>query len=103
MDLYPAEIDKSDPKSWVSGFIVRMPSGLSLQVAWRAPAPIVPPLDAAKQYAAELITALQKRNAHKDLEVTNWPSAVAAIQKVILDFNEKISAHLYTMAPATLQ
>lgn len=100
MELWPAESTNADPNA--GGFICRFPSGTTKQVAWRTGAPITPTLDAAKTYATQLIEALSREAKFDDMERTNWASAVAAIQKIISDWNDKLRERLYSNAP-TLQ
>jgi hypothetical protein len=89
--LWPVEAD--DPE--VGGFIVTMPSGRSKVIAWRSAVPISPTLEAAKKYAAEVITSLQSSGQHRDVEATNWASFAAAVQRLIDEWNDKLRAHLY--------
>jgi hypothetical protein len=96
MELHPAESTNGDP--FVGGFVARWPSGTTKQVAWRFDRPIYPTLDAAKQYAAKLIETLSA----DDRERTNWASAVAAIQKIISDWNEKVREHQFADALSTM-
>ncbi len=91
--LYPAESTDSDSK--VGGFVVVFPSGTSKSVAWRSEAPIQDTLAAAKEYAAKLVQAMIDEQRIDDLDRTNMPSLVAAIQKLISDWNEKRRAALY--------
>jgi hypothetical protein len=100
MELHPAESTNGDP--FVGGFIARWPSGTTKQVAWRFDRPIYPTLDAAKQYAAKLIEALSAEAKFDDMERTNWSSAVAAIQKIISDWNEKVREHQFADALSTM-
>ncbi len=100
MELHPAESTNGDP--FVGGFIARFPSGVAKQVAWRFDRPIYPTIDAAKQHAANLVSALQSSGHVDDIERTNWASAVAAIQKIIGDWNEKVRAHQFNDALSTM-
>lgn len=74
----------------VGGFIAFFPSGRHLNVTWQNARPIEPTLDAAKQYAAKLIEELKARGLDSDIDRTNWASVTAAIQRVILDWNDRI-------------
>lgn len=97
MKLWPA--DSPDPD--VAGFVVEFPSGIRKSVAWRSRAPIVPTLDAAKAYAAELIAARSSEpGGLDDVERTNWASVTAAVQRIIMDWNDKARARLYAHTPA---
>ncbi len=91
--LYPAESASND--SLVGGFVVVFPSGATKSVAWRSEAPIQDTLAAAKQYATKLVQAMLDERRIDDLDRTNMPSLVAAIQKLISDWNEKRRAALY--------
>jgi len=93
MKLWPAESTTYEPN--VGGFVAEFPSGAMKSVAWRTGAPIEPTIDAAKKYTADLITALQKEGLSDDLNRTNWTSAVAAIQHIISQWNEKLRTRLY--------
>lgn len=72
------------------GFFVFLPSGRTKIIGWRSAAPITPTLEAAKKYAAQVVESLQKEGAHDDIDRTNWTSVTAAVQRVILDFNDRI-------------
>jgi hypothetical protein len=92
MKLWPAE--SPDPDA--AGFVVEFPSGTRKSVAWRSKAPITPTLEAAKSYAGELIAARgSEPGGMDDIERTNWPSVVAAVQRIITDWNDKTRARLY--------
>lgn len=71
------------------------PSGATKSVAWRSQAPIQDTLAAAKQYTASLIDAMSKAALFDDMERTNWASCVAAVQKIVQDWNEKRRKVLY--------
>ncbi len=84
--LIRAEGADGDPET--GGVIVFLPSGASLQIPWRSARPIQPTLEAAKLYAAKIIEHLIERGLTDDVNATNWASVTAAIQRVILDFND---------------
>lgn len=95
--LWPA--DSPDPD--VAGFVVEFPSGTRKSVAWRSKAPITPALDAAKEYAAELLAARSSEpGGMDDVNRTNWASVTAAVQRIIMDWNDKTRARLYAYTPA---
>lgn len=77
----------------VGGFLLFFPSGKTKQVAWRSPKPITPTLDAAKKYASEVVDSLLKEGGieHPDIQRTNWVSVTAAVQRIILDFNDRVT------------
>ena len=95
--LWPAESPDPD----IAGFIVEFPSGTRKSVAWRSKAPITPALDAAKEYAAELLAARSSEpGGLDDVNRTNWASVTAAVQRIILDWNDKTRGRLYANPPA---
>lgn len=84
--IYRLESDDSH----IGGFRVRFPSGVTKDVTWRSEGVITPTLDAAKQYATSLVQSMLDDRRIDDLERTNVPSLVAAIQKIISDWNAVI-------------
>lgn len=96
-EIYPAESATNDPL--VGGFVARFPSGATKSVAWQSQAPISDTLEAAKQYTTHLLDAMLKDRLIDDCERTNWASFAAAVQKVIMDWNEKRRAALYAAGP----
>jgi hypothetical protein len=74
------------------GFTIFLPSGATKVVSWRTTRPITPTLDAAKQYASEVVQQLLEQGGieNPDIQRTNWVSITAAIQRVILDFNDRV-------------
>ena len=97
MKLWPA--DSPDPE--VAGFVVEFPSGNRKSVAWRSKAPITPALDAAKEYAAELLAARSSEpGGMDDVNRTNWASVTAAVQRIITDWNDKTRGRLYANTTA---
>ena len=91
MKLWPAESNQDD----VGGFIVEFSNNRRKQVVWRTKAPILPALEAAKQYAATLVQGLIDDGMLAEVNATNWASATAAVQKIILDWNDKLTQRLY--------
>jgi hypothetical protein len=62
-------------------------------VHWRGTKPITPTLEAAKEYTTRVVDSLLKQGrgaGEADINGTNWTSVAAAIQRVILDWNDKI-------------
>lgn len=86
--LMPAEGDEPE----VGGYFLFLPSGKTVSTAWRQPKPIQPTLDAAKDFVASNVDFLQKGGFESDLRETNWTSVTAAVQRIILDFNSRVSA-----------
>ena len=91
--LFPAESATNDPL--VGAFVVEFPSGARKSVSWRQSAPIPDSMAAAKEFATQLIQHMLDAQLIDDLERTNMPSLVAAIQKIVMDWNEKRRAALY--------
>lgn len=86
--IIAAEAKDGDPE--VGGFFIFFPSGSTKVIQWRQVRPIEPTLDAAKQFAAKLIEDLQAKGQTGDIDRTNWASVTAAIQRVILDWNDTV-------------
>jgi hypothetical protein len=76
------------------GFYLFLPSGRTMTVGWHQPKPIQPTLEAAKKYAADVIERLQRTGGEDDIRNTNWTSVTAAIQRCILDWNDKVKAKI---------
>ena len=91
--LYPAE--SANGQTDVGGFVVEFPSGTRKSVAWRSGAPIPDTLAAAKQYVIQLTQTMLDERRIDDLERTNMPSLVAAVQRIIQDWNDKTRTRLY--------
>ena len=82
-------LDSADPRT--GGALVEFPSGKRLQVAWRAArGPIVPTTEAAKDYAAKVLQRLLVEGLSDDAERTNWPSLIAALGRILGDFNAQL-------------
>jgi hypothetical protein len=77
----------TDPK--VGGFLAVFPSGLKKEVIWKSTVPAPDALQAAKEFTAGLLDQLMQEGKHDDANRTNWPSLVAAIQRIVLEFNER--------------
>ena len=78
------------------GFFIFFPSGLTKTVGWRSPGPIRPTFDAAKKYTTQVLEELLKAGHEADAAATNWVSVAAAIQKILNDFNDKVSDAINT-------
>lgn len=89
------ELEAVDKQPEIGGFIIFLPSGDTKTIHWRQAKPIRPTLEAAKDFATKIVDSLLQQNmAHPDIAATNWTSVAAAIQRVILDWNDKIVAHI---------
>lgn len=89
-ELYRLESD--DPQA--GGVLVKFPSGVQKTACWRSASPISPTIDAAKQYAAAIVDAMCTAGHIDDIERTNIASLVAAIHKVISDWNDALRARM---------
>jgi hypothetical protein len=80
------------------GFLMFLPSGATKVVAWHSPKPITPTLDAAKKYASEVVESLLQAGGieNPDIQRTNWVSVTAAVQRIILDFNDRVTQAINT-------
>lgn len=99
--LHPRHPGRGKPTSLIrleadkveqGGFMLFLPSGTTKVVAWHSPKPITPTLEAAKKYASEVVDELLKEGGigHPDIQRTNWVSVTAAVQRIILDFNDRV-------------
>ena len=86
----------------VGGVVIEWPSGVRKVARWELEAPIVDTLHAAKEYIAAMVQERIDARRPDDVERTNVPSLVAATQKLIIEWNEKMRAHIYRR-DATLQ
>lgn len=100
--LHPRHPGRGKPTSLIrlegdaveeGGFMLFLPSGATKVVAWRSPKPITPTLDAAKQCATEVAQSLLDAGGieNPDVQRTNWVSVTAAVQRIILDFNDRVT------------
>ena len=99
-------VESDDPL--VGGFTVEFPSGTKKVVSWRQSAVIHPALDAAKEFVSAVISAMleapgvtndDRRIALDDIERTNVPSLVAAVHKIVRDWNGKRAEALHAENP----
>ena len=87
-------VEAMDGDLEIGGFLLFLPSGATKIVTWRQARPIEPTLDAAKQYAGKLVEMLNQEQREDDLRRTNWVSVTAAIQRIILDWNDRIKTRI---------
>lgn len=89
------ELEAVDGSPEIGGFIVFLPSGRAKTLHWRQAQPITPTLDAAKEFCTRIVDALLKESngnpSHPDIQGVNWTSMAAAVQRIILDWNDKVS------------
>jgi hypothetical protein len=94
-------LESDDPR--IAGFAITFDSGVAKQVTWTADTIISPALDAAKQYTASVIDALVKENREREVRDTNWVSVVAAVHRIVREFNGKLHDLERERNAATLQ
>lgn len=92
------ELESADGKVEDGGFLVFLPSGKTKVVPWRTAKPITPTLEASKKYATEVVDSIIKAEGigSPDIQRVNWTSVTAAIQRVIIDFNQKLVGAINT-------
>lgn len=101
--LHPRHPGRGHPSSLIrlegdtverGGFLLFLPSGATKVIAWHTAKPITPTLDAAKQYTTQIVDGLLQAGgiANTDIQRTNWVSVTAAVQRCILDFNDRLVA-----------
>lgn len=85
-------------KTEEGGFLLFLPSGATKVVGWSTPKHITPTLDAAKKYTAQVIEDIAKQHGYEceDITRTNWASVAAAVQRIILDFNDRLRQAIST-------
>lgn len=72
----------------VGGVLAEFPSGRRLQASWRH-AERVDALATAKRVAAHLLDTLMRDGLADDADRTNWPSVVAAVQAIVMQWDAK--------------
>lgn len=88
-DLHRLEISNGNPHH--GGVLITWSDGSGTEIAWQSDGRLIlPTLDAAKRYAAEAITELQRTGRNAEINATNWPSLIAALQRHISDFNDRL-------------
>jgi hypothetical protein len=93
--IVAAEAVNGEPE--VGGVVFFLPSGKTKVLGWRQPRPIAPPLDAAKEFTAKVVQQLLDEDSPEsraDVNGTNWTSVVAAVQRIILDWNDGIEQRI---------
>lgn len=82
-------------RATIGGFLIRFPSGTAKTVSWESGAPVTDTKEAAQKYAVAVVDALLKEGRQDDIDRTNWVSVVAAAQRCISDWNDKLRAATY--------
>jgi len=86
----------------IGGFVITYPSKQTKAITWRSKTPINPVFDAAKEYAAAALDERLKAGtlaAMQDADNTNWPSVVAAISRLVVEFNDRLPAAPRVLVP----
>jgi hypothetical protein len=71
---------------------ITFPSSIAKSITWRSSEPIIPTLDAAKSYAAQILQCCLDERRFEDADSTNWASVTAAVQRILSDFNDRLPA-----------
>lgn len=87
MQLYRLDSSQSPDHG---GVLCVFPSGARKKITWTYKGPIPDTLATAKQCVAQLVDHMLQAGLVDDLERTNLPSAVAAVQAVIQQHNEAV-------------
>lgn len=87
------ELESSEGKVEEGGFLLFLPSGKTKVCPWHTAKPITPTLEAAKEFATKVVDSIIKAEGigSPDIQRVNWTSVTAAIQRVIMDFNDKLT------------
>jgi len=76
---------------YAGGVLIKYPSGHAHEIAWQSDGRLIlPTLGAAKAYAGQALSSLQADNRQRDIDATNWSSLVAALQRVLEEFNTQL-------------
>ncbi len=69
----------------------------AVRLQWRSGAPLNPAdvLATAKECAAQALAHLLAQDRSTEAEFTNWTSVVAAVQRHVQDWSDKLKADLY--------
>lgn len=90
------ECESADGEPEIGGCILFLPSGRSKVIQWRQPEQIQPTLGAAKDFCTKIVDSLLEESGgnpgHPDIRDVNWTSMAAAVQRIILDWNDKLSS-----------
>lgn len=74
----------------IGGVIYFFPSGATKICHWRDTQPVANTLELAKKLVIEAFDSLLKDGLQSDIERTNVPSLVAASQRIVMDWNDKL-------------
>jgi hypothetical protein len=59
------------------------------EVIWKSTVPAPDSLKAAKEFTAGLLQQLLEEGKTDDADRTNWVSVTAAVQRLVMDFNDR--------------
>lgn len=79
----------------IGGVLFRFPSGTAKKAVWESGAPITDTKEAAQKCTTQVVDALLREGKHNDIQSTNWTSCVAAVQRHMSDWNDKLRAATY--------
>lgn len=83
---------EAEGKPNVFAFLCVFPSGTRFTVAATFPAVGVVDIKMAKEFAARVVQGCIERRDDASVRDTNWASATAAIQRLLIEFNNKRGA-----------
>lgn len=97
-NLWPCEATNNDPR--VGGIVVQFESGARKVVSWNHGAPLSEQdcLTWSKEIASNLVAHLMSHQMEEDIRRTNWASMVAAILKIVRDWNAALRESLHADA-----
>lgn len=88
-DLHRLESANANPLQ--GGVLITWPDHRGIEIAWQSDGRLIlPTLQAAKRYTAEVIEELRRTDRQDLIDATNWASLVAAMQAHIDAFNTGI-------------
>lgn len=82
--------DPNNPN--VFGFLAVFPSGTRFTISTVFPEVGVVDVAMATEFAKRMVATLRKKRDEASVRYTNWVSAAAAIQRLLIDFNNKRGA-----------
>ena len=86
---------------YAGGALIVWPSKYAKEIAWHSATGIRDAQAFAKAQAASLLDELMREGKGDEANGTNWPSLVAALQRIVVEFNERLRAHLRAIPERT--
>jgi len=74
----------------IGGIAIDFGNNVCRAVSWTSAQPVDNPLELAKDCAARVLDGLMREGLVSVADGTNWPSVVAAFQRHISDWNDKL-------------